>query len=191
MNRALREFSETVITAAVIFVLLQATTQTFRVVGPSMKQTLSDGQHLLVNRTVYANFESDFLAELFPWVDESQDTRNRYMFHGPEAGDVIVFQPPGGATADFVKRVIGVPGDTIDIRDGKVFVNGEERKGDPRTLRRGTLDYPVTVPPDQYFVLGDNRSESNDSRVWGYVHADDIIGRVFIRYWPLSDLKLF
>ncbi len=191
MNRSLREFSETVITAAVIFVLLQVTTQTFRVVGPSMERTLIDGQHLLVNKTVYASFESDFLAELLPWVDEPEDTRTKYLFHGPAAGDIIVFQPPGGAAADFVKRVIGVPGDTIDIRDGKVFVNGEERDGDARTLRKGNLGYPITVPPDQYFVLGDNRGESNDSRVWEFVRADDIVGRVLIRYWPLSELKLF
>ncbi len=191
MRRAFRELAETVITAAIIFVVLQAATQTFRVVGPSMQPRLVNGQHLLVNKFVYTAIDSDILADLLPWVDDAPSGQSRYLFHGPDRNDIIVFQPPGNELSDFVKRVIGIPGDEIDIHDGKVFVNGKERVGDIRTLPRGGLEFPLTVPENRYFVLGDNRNASNDSRAWGFVRADDIVGRVLARYWPPSSFKLF
>lgn len=230
MIRAFREVAETVITAAVIFVILQTSTQTFRVVGPSMMPTLLDGQHLLVNKFVYSTFESDFLADLLPRVDGAALGQKKYLFHGPHRGDIIIFRPsagepsgpvgrvtnargdeididdgtvsvndgaldwllrPGRISSDLVKRVIGVPGDKIDIRDGKVFVNDAALAEDVRTLPSSGPDYPLTVPPNRYFVLGDNRGSSKDSRAQGFVRSDSIVGRVLVRYWPPSMFKIF
>ncbi|NQW18877.1 MAG: signal peptidase I [Chloroflexi bacterium] len=191
MGRTFREIAETVITAAVIFVLLQAATQTFKVVGPSMNTTLADGQHLLVNKFVYETVDSDVLADVLPWVGPDADGELEYLFHPPERGDIIVFRPPTGEDADFVKRVIGIPGDEIDIHDGSVWVNGEKLKEDRVTRPRGSTDFPTIVPADRYFVLGDNRSASNDSRAWGFAEADKIVGKVMARYWPPSEFTLF
>ena len=183
--------SETVILAAIIFVVLQAATQTFKVVGPSMRPTLVDGQHLLVNKMVYQTFENDTFEDLLPWVDESADGESAFLFHGPQRGDIIVFKPPTGEDSDFVKRVIGIPGDEIDIEDGRVFVNDEPVEDGRTTRPRGSTDFPLTVDDGAYFVLGDNRGASNDSRSWGLVEAEDIVGRVMARYWPISDFKIF
>ena len=125
MNRTFREMAETVITAAIIFVVLQGATQTFKVVGPSMRPTLVDGQHLLVNKIVFRTFDNDTVEDRLPWVEKAAGGEPAFLFHGPQRGDVIVFRPPTGEESDFVKRVIGVPGDAIDIEDGMVFVNGE------------------------------------------------------------------
>jgi signal peptidase I len=188
-----REFAETVIVAALIFVALQATTQTFRILGPSMRPTLISGEYVLVNKLVYAHTGGTALASV---VSEEAATRD-YLFRAPERGDVIVFHPPGGVEEDFVKRVIGVPGDEVDIRDGHVYIRRPSSTGWERleeeveTSPGGALDYPVEVPAGQYFVLGDNRRQSNDSRAWGFARADQIIGRVMLRYWPISHFKIF
>ncbi len=191
MNRTFREMAETVITAAIIFVVLQGVTQTFKVVGPSMRPTLVDGQHLLVNKIVYQTFDNDTVEDLLPWVEKPADGEPAFLFHGPQRGDVIVFKPPTGEDSDFVKRVIGIPGDEIDIEDGMVFVNDEAVEDGRTTRPRGSTDFPLTVPDGGFFVLGDNRGSSNDSRAWGFVNAEDIVGRVLARYWPLSDFKIF
>lgn len=185
--KVFREFAETVIVAALIFVVLQATTQTFRIVGPSMRPTLVSGEYVLVNKLVYANAGRVALASS---ADEAVIER-QYFFRAPQRGDVIVFHPPGGEQSDFVKRIIGLPGDRVDIRDRRVYVNGRMVEEVIETSGGGTLTYPVEVPADQYFVLGDNRPQSNDSRAWGFAHADQIIGRVMLRYWPVSHLKFF
>ncbi|MBI4220792.1 MAG: signal peptidase I [Chloroflexi bacterium] len=189
--KAYREFAETVIVAALIFVVLQATTQTFRIVGPSMRPTLLSGEYVLVNKAVYANLGRVAVAS----SAGAENGGRQYIFRGPQRGDVIVFHPPGGEQADFVKRIVGVPGDEIDIRNGSVFVNGEPVnlafREDDDTSAGGALKFPFTVPDDQYFVLGDNRRQSNDSRAWGFARAEQIIGRVVLRYWPVSHFKVF
>lgn len=182
-----REFAETVIVAAIIFVILQATTQTFRILGPSMRPTLVTDEYVLVNKLVYARNGGAALASV---VSEDAAPR-QYLFRAPQRGDIIVFHPPGGVQEDFVKRVIGVPGDKIDIHDGRVYVNDDPLDEKVETHPLGTLEYPLTVPDGEYFVLGDNRRESNDSRRWGFARADQIIGRVMIRYWPISHFKVF
>lgn len=191
MNRTFREIAETVVIAAVIFVVLQASTQTFRVIGPSMQPTLHTGQHLFVNKAVYAAMDSQVLADILPWVHTADTSTSAYLFHGPRRNDVIVFVPPMDSQVDFVKRVIGLPGDKIDIRGGVVYVNGNPRHGDRYTGPGTYFHYPITVPPGHYFVLGDNRPDSSDSRSWGYVRADEIVGKVEVRYWPLSEFHVF
>lgn len=119
-------------------------------------------------------------------------------FGPPVKGDVIVFKAPPDPTKDYIKRVVGLPGDTIMVKDGNVYVNGQlydessYLKPDVKTyggqfLTDGTT---VTVPSDNYFVMGDNRHESSDSRDWGFVPAGNIIGKSFFVYWPLTEMKV-
>ncbi len=179
-RRSFRDTAETVIAAVLIFVALQATTQSFEIDGRSMLPTLEDQQRLLVNRFVYSRSPVSLMGD------------DGYLFHGPQRGDVIVFQPPTNSTTDFVKRVIGVPGDTVDIRGGDVFVNGELTAfADDVTDARRFFEFPIEIPADEYFVMGDNRRASNDSRNWGYVHAEDIVGRAWFLYWPLNAFTVF
>ncbi len=106
--------------------------------------------------------------------------------HPPRPGDVIVFRYPLDPQRDFVKRVIGVPGDTVEIRRGVVYVNGKAL--DEPYVTAPSIDTMAqrTVGPDEYFVLGDNRRASNDSRDWGPVPLKNIIGKVWMTYWPTS-----
>jgi signal peptidase I len=112
-----------------------------------------------------------------------------YRFDDPKRGDIVVFSPPPilqeqDVRDDLIKRIIGLPGDDVAVENGKVFVNGEVL--DETYLKDG-IDYefgPVTVPPDQYLVLGDNRNNSFDSHAWGFVPSENIIGRALVRYWP-------
>jgi signal peptidase I len=180
IRRTFRDTAETIIAAVLIFVMLQATTQSFEIDGRSMYPTLENQQRLLVNRFVYSRS---------PVLTLGSDG---YLFHGPQRGDIIVFQPPTNSNTDFVKRVIAVPGDTVDIRGGDVYVN--DVLSDfviADTEPRRFFEYPIVVPPNEYFVLGDNRIASNDSRNWGYVHAVDIVGRAWFLYWPMKDFHLF
>ncbi len=115
-----------------------------------------------------------------------------YRFNPPKRGDIIVFQAPkkalevvGSTTNDaYIKRVIGLPGDTVEVKEGKVFLNGEVLEENyiqaPPTYTWG----PETVPPEQYLVLGDNRNSSSDGHVWGFLPDESIIGRAVVRFWP-------
>jgi signal peptidase I len=158
MRAALRDTGETIITAVVIFLILQGTTQSFLIDGASMKPTLLQNERMLVNRFVY--IQSPF--SLFG--------AKEYLFGGPKRGDIVVFHPPTGSDIDFVKRIIGMPGDWIDLDGNSVYVQ---------------------VPQGEYFVLGDNRRVSVDSRNWGFVAAHDLVGRAWAVYWPLNEFQLY
>ena len=114
-----------------------------------------------------------------------------YRIHGVERRDVIVFTPPPGVEqgTPYVKRVIGLPGDTVEVRNGKTLVNGEELVV-PSAVTPTYTRVLETVPEGQLFVLGDNRNESSDSHVWGYVPVDNIIGRADVVYWPPKNVHL-
>lgn len=119
-------------------------------------------------------------------------------FHDPVRGDVVVFQAPPAPDKDFIKRVIGEPGDTVMVKDGNVYVNGQLLdessflKPDVKTYGGSFLHDgdSVTVPPDDYFVMGDNRPYSSDSREWGFVPKPKLIGESFFSYWPLNQMHL-
>jgi signal peptidase I len=118
-----------------------------------------------------------------------------YRLHGPVLGDIIVFKPPIDANIPYVKRVIGLPGDVIDLRDGHVLVNGRELD-EPyavgvTTPRSGQVRFPFKVPAGSLFVLGDNRTVSGDSREWGAVPEENIIGKVIVKFWPLNEARFF
>ena len=189
MKALIRELIETVILALLIFLVLQFTVQNFRVEGSSMRPTLEEDQYLLVNKIVYLRLGPNVLGSLLSFVDPDRD-ESLFAFHPPRRGEVVIFRFPRDLSRDFVKRVIGVPGDTIEIRRGRVFVNGEElvepyiARLDQRTLE------PLAVPPESYFVLGDNRVASSDSRDWGTVPATNIVGRAWVSYWPLDHLQV-
>ena len=116
-----------------------------------------------------------------------------YRFRKPERGDVVVFSPTDALKAEdfneaFIKRVIGVPGDVVEVEDGDVIVNGKKLT-EKYILNPPEYDYPpTTVPEGQYFVLGDNRNNSYDSHSWGFVPLENLIGRAAVRFWPLNRL---
>jgi len=119
-----------------------------------------------------------------------------YRFGNPQRGDIVVFNPPTDSTIPYVKRVIAVGGDTIDLRDGKVYVNGKlieyaQTRGQPTTPQAATVRFPFTVPEGAIFVLGDNRQSSSDSRTFGSVPVGNIIGKVILRFWPFDRLVFF
>ena len=124
---------------------------------------------------------------LIPYVDIVNDA-DAFPFHAPRRGEVVIFEFPNNPERDFVKRVIGLPGDTVEIQRGTVIVNSIPLN-EPYITRRdtGTMGR-ITVPENGYFVLGDNRRGSNDSRNWGSVPIDNIIGRALVTFWPLDRL---
>jgi signal peptidase I len=158
----------------VIFLIIQNfVAQPYQVQQMSMENTLQPGEYVLVDK-------------LTPRLDDY----NR--------GDVVVFTPPPGydqgGNTPFIKRVIGVPGDTIDLRDGQVLVNGTALD-EPYTYPGTDPHQPTVAPPDraewtvgqdELFVMGDHREQSSDSRVFGPIKRDSVIGRAWLRYWPFS-----
>jgi signal peptidase I len=142
----------------VIFVI-----QPVKVEGTSMQPRLVDQERIFVNRFIY-------------------------RFENIRRGDIVVFWYPRDTNKSFIKRVVAVPGDVIEIRNGAVYVNGSEVK-EPYLkpeFRDNESFHKAVVPPEQYFVLGDHRNSSNDSRNWGFVPKSLIYGKAIFRYWPLS-----
>ncbi|HWB70230.1 MAG TPA: signal peptidase I [Solirubrobacterales bacterium] len=167
----------------------------YQIPSESMEPTLDVGQRVLVNRFLY-------------------------HFTDPSIGDIVVFHPPAGAdtgtecgvahsareacpeptraesSQNFIKRIVAGPGDTLSVRDGHPVVNGVEKTDEPYALPCGgssvcNLPKPITIPPDHYFMMGDNRGASDDSRFWGPVPRDWIIGQAFATYWPPDRIGFF
>jgi signal peptidase I len=159
MKSQLRQVLAVVLIAIGVFLLSRATVQSFVVVGSSMEPSFEDGQRLLVNKVVYRLRE-------------------------PQIGEVIVFHPPTGKRVDFIKRIIALPGDTIEIKEGAVYVNNQAID---EPYIKAAPSYAMTseeIPEGEYFVLGDNRNNSNDSHSWGTLPQENIIGKVWISIWP-------
>jgi len=153
---------------AALYLAASLTTETVHVLGSSMMPTLSSGDLLVASK-----------------ID--------YRLHPPERGDIVVLQNPGLHSEDYIKRVVGMPGDHVLIRDGHIYINGSELVepyvNQPWSLTRSWLQTPTAsdgqiVPPDSYFVLGDNRDHSNDSRTFGYISRDQIDAKAWLRFWP-------
>jgi signal peptidase I len=117
-----------------------------------------------------------------------------YKMHDVHRGDIIVFKAPPGTDdniKDLVKRVIGLPGERVEGRNNHVYINNKELEEDYLPAGTITSDFaPVVVPADSYWVMGDNREQSKDSRFFKFIHGDDIVGRVFLRIWPLNRLAI-
>jgi signal peptidase I len=169
----LLELLETLLLTLIVFVAIQTfVAQPYQIQQQSMENTLMPNQYVLVDK-------------LTP------------LFDGLHRGDIVVFNPPSGWVQDpsgapYIKRVIGIGGDTIDIHDGKVFVNGTAID-EPYTFQNQPtvpLDasrHSWTLKADELFVLGDHRANSQDSRAFGPIQKSAVIGRAFLRYWPMSD----
>ena len=165
--RLVREVIETVVLTVLMFLVIRLAVQNFNIQGMSMEPTLHDQELILVDK----------------WS---------YLFHAPARGDIIVFVAPPHPDQDYIKRIVALPGDTVTIRDTTVIVDGvtlsetyvdSHRQGNPYAYK--TISNMV-VPPNDYFVLGDNRMGSSDSRDWGFVPRSNIIGRAALVYWPLG-----
>ena len=159
----IRGLSELVVLTLILFLSLHSALQNFRIDGISMEPGLHDREFVLVDK----------------WS---------YWLHQPARGDIIVFVAPPDPSQDYVKRIIGLPGDVITIHGSEVFVNGVQLNKfyvDPHRQGNPFSDFDnEVVPPNSYFVLGDNRQESSDSRDWGCVPRQNIIGRLAVIYWP-------
>ena len=180
----LREILETVILALLVFILAREAVQNFQVDGTSMAPTLADSDFVLVNKITYARLDLGPFDFLVPGKSNGD-----YLFGGPHRGDVVVFRSPTNPARDFVKRVIAVPGDVIEVRDRRVFVNGVPLAEEGYTLEAPRYQFgPEVVPTDHFFVLGDNRNRSQDSHEFGPIHSRLIVGQVWCRWFPLDDL---
>jgi signal peptidase I len=182
-----REWGEVIVTAIVLALIIRAySVQAFKIPSGSMIPTLQIGDHLLVNKFLYGT-EIPFLGKRI------------LAFKEPQRGDIIVFKYPKDESRDFIKRVIGVGGDVVEERDKRIFVNGEPLRDehavhmdpdfeDPSINPRDTFG-PITVPEGKYFVMGDNRDFSHDSRYWGFVDKSEILGKAFLIYWSWDGKK--
>ncbi|MBI4772759.1 MAG: signal peptidase I [Deltaproteobacteria bacterium] len=178
-----REYTEAIATAIILALIVRTFFfQAFKIPSGSMKPTLLVGDHILVNKIQYG-IDVPFLNK--PIVE----------FQRPRRGQVVVFIYPVDPSKDFIKRIIGLPGDQVRIVDKQIYINGKPYadphavRGDP-AIKPGDRDNfgPVTVPEDCYFVMGDNRDFSYDSRFWGFVDRDALRGKAFIIYgsWTLD-----
>ncbi len=179
------ELFQTIVLTVVIFLGVRAVVQNFRVEGASMEPTLHTGQYLLINKVAYFRPTGTPLDSLLPITRQGSVD---YLFGGPQRGDVAVFRAPNQPDKDFIKRVIGLPGDLVLVRGGQVFVSGQ-RLDEPYIQFPATYTYPadgrpLRVPEDSYFVLGDNRPNSSDSRLGWFVPVDNLVGRAWLSYWP-------
>jgi signal peptidase I len=181
-----REYFESIVIAVILALFIRTfVVQAFKIPTGSMEENLLIGDHLLVNKFVFGPTASGLERRLLPIATI-------------ERGDIVVFKYPEEPERDFIKRVVGLPGETLEVRDKKVYIDGvaldepytyflEGLNGTPfheRTAFDVRERYgPVTVPADQYFVMGDNRDNSQDSRYWGFLPRDYIKGRALVIYW--------
>ena len=176
-QKMLLEYLEALAVALVLaFVIRTFVVQAFKIPSGSMLDTLLIGDHLLVNKFLYGT-RIPFTDKVILPIEEPAD------------GDVIVFEFPEDTSKDFIKRIIGVPGDVVEMKDKALYRNGEKlvepyiKHTDPNAQQRRDNFGPITVPAGKYFVLGDNRDESYDSRFWGFVDKEKIRGKAWVIYW--------
>ena len=178
------EYLEVILIALLLTLVIRTfAVQAYRIPSGCMLETLQIGYQLLVNRLAYGLF--------VPFKDDPV-----ISWSTPQHGDVIVFEYPMDPSKDFIKRVIGVPGDKVSMQDKVLYVNGVKMDEpyvqhidasiDPRRDNFG----PVEVPPGKYFVMGDNRDDSRDSRFWGFVGFNAIQGKAVVIYWSWEDWQV-
>jgi signal peptidase I len=189
LARVGRDIIEALVLAVVVFMLLQTTVRNFKVDGSSMDPTLEHGQYLLVNRLLYQRIDLDRLSKIVPFW-QARDQSSRYAIRAPKRGEIIVFQFPRDPSKDFVKRVVGLPGEVIEMKDGRVIVDGVVLEEPYLTAKDRSDKDQVKLGEDEYYVLGDNRTHSNDSRSWGPVPEANLRGKVWMVYWPVPGIRL-
>ena len=180
-----REYAESVVVAVLLALVVRTFfLQAFKIPTGSMRPTLIEGDRILVDKITYG-IPIPFTVARLPRV------------HPPRRGDIVVFRSIDDPHKDFIKRLVAVGGDTIEIRDLKLWVNGQPLDNPPIFrqmvyLNRGTYaqaGQPLKVPPGYYFFLGDNTASSRDSRYWGLLPESKIIGRAFVIYWPPKRIR--
>ena len=166
MRGFFRELLITLALAVAVFLLLQTVIQTRDVIGRSMEPTLYDGERLIIDRV-------------------------SYRLHEPERGDIVIFHPPNNPQTVYIKRIIGLPGDVVEVMDGAVYVNGQELD-EPYIKDKPKYTLAATeIPAEEYFVLGDNRTNSNDSHNGWTVAEESIIGKAWVVIWPPDEWPVF
>lgn len=175
-----REYTEALLVALLLALFIRSfIVQAFKIPSGSMLSTLQIGDHILVNKFIYGlRLPYPIETSLVQWGQ-------------PQRGDVIVFIYPKDRTKDFIKRVVAIGGDTIEVRHKKLFVNGQPADDSHAVFAEAGLERPgprdnvgpIHVPPEHLFVMGDNRDHSHDSRFWGFVDIHDVKGKAFLIYW--------
>ena len=169
LKKEIKEWVESIIIAFILAMIIRTfVVQAFKIPSGSMRPTLLERDRILVNKFIY-------------------------RFGEPERGDIIVFKYPEDKKKDFVKRLIAKSGETVELKDGNIYINGNFLE-EPEIIKNiyyynrkeyGDFGEPVTVPPDSYYVLGDNSGSSRDSRYWGFVPKKNLRGKAFFIYWPI------
>jgi signal peptidase I len=207
-GRAVREIVETLLLALVIFLGVRLVVLNFRVDGESMAPNLHNRQMLLVNRNAYVHVDLNRALDLLPGEDRDEE-RIWYPFEPPERGDVVVFDPPVSSDKPYIKRVIALPGEHVSFDAGYIEINGQRleepyidaeiaecrRDGgcqpDQGVTECGRGRYcGLTLGEEEIYVLGDNRDNSSDSRSFGPVTIENVIGKAWFSYWPVDDVGL-
>ena len=179
-----KEFIETAILAAFIFLCLHLSIQNYQVEGSSMDPTLKVGECVLSNKFIYTRFDTTGLTKYVTSLDKHQGNI-LFLFHPPKRGEIVVFRYPKDPNRHFVKRIIGIPGDQVEIKKGVVLVNGYGIEEPYLNPLPSTSNWgPSIIQAENYFVLGDNRAASNDSRSWGSISNEHLVGRYWFKYWP-------
>jgi signal peptidase I len=160
----LREVLETVFLSLILFLILNTATGRFQVRGSSMEPALHDGQYLVISKLSY-------------WI------------HPPERGDVIVFRPPNNPGDDYIKRIVGLPGERVEVRGEVVWVDGI-LLDEAYLVNSGSYSGEWSLGDGEYFVLGDNRGNSSDSHSWGLLPQENIVGKAWLCYWPPEEWGL-
>ena len=170
--REIKEWGQSIVVALILTLIIRTyVVQAFKIPSGSMRPTLVEGDKLFVNKFIY-------------------------RFHSPERGDIVVFKYPEDPKKDFIKRLVAFEGETVEIKDGHILINGNPLDK-PEVFTKfyyynhekyGGPNEKIKVPPDSYYVLGDNSANSTDSRFWGFVPKKSMIGKAFVRWWPLDRL---
>jgi len=181
----IRDWIESIVIALILALIIRAfIVQAFKIPTGSMRMTLREGDLILVNKFIYGA-KVPFTKYYLP------------ALRVPKRGDVIVFIYPEDRKKNFIKRLVGLPGETVEIKGGSVYVN-DKPVAEPifnqiYYYNRGEFGSPgqkIVVPADSYFVLGDNSASSKDSRYWGFVPKDDLLGQAMVVYWPPQRIKI-
>jgi signal peptidase I len=182
IGRGIWELVQILVLALLMVMVIRNFIHNYRIDGISMEPNFHDGQFLIVNRFAYC-----------PGVHLEIPVLNKSLFdktwcvRAPSRGDVVIFEYPRDPSRDFIKRVIGLPGETVEVIAGQVYVNGQLMP-EPFGPNPGSYNAaPLTVGPDEVYVMGDNRNNSSDSHLWGPLKLENIIGKALISYWPPSD----
>jgi len=192
-----REYAEAFIVALALAVVLRTfLLQAYKIPSGSMESTLLIGDHIIVNKLVYGLRMPDSIFGLTPLANTIPYGKYLFQLEPVRRGDVVVFVYPEDPTKDFIKRVVAIPGDTIEVKEGQLYLNGslvqpppgthyevppDQRENSPRDIHE-----PLKLEPGQYFMMGDNRDRSYDSRFWGPITRDAIEGRATFIYWSCA-----